>query len=211
MELGSMEKIRRTSAGGKNMNIKKLDVDELEENPWNPNEMTESIFEHLKKEYERVGILQPILVRPHNETHQIVDGEHRWRAAKQMDIDEITCVVKEMTDEEAKITTLNMNEIKGTNNPIKETEVIMDLKEENDVEELSELLVKSENELKEMEMLMDMPEELELDEEDVEVEDTSIILTFSTEEFEDLKEHFNVEEDLSLEVKNHLLDLIEEG
>jgi len=193
------------------MNIKKLDVDELEENPWNPNEMTESIFEHLKKEYNRVGILQPILVRPHNEAHQIVDGEHRWRAAKQMDIDEITCVVKEMSDEEAKITTLNMNEIKGTNNPLEEAELIMDLKEEKETEELADLLTKTEPEIEEMEMLMDMPEEIELDEEDDEVEDTTIILTFSTEEFEDLKEHFNTEEDLSLEVKNHLLDLIEEG
>ena len=87
----------------------------------------------------------------------------------------------------------------------------MDLKEEKETEELADVLTKTEPEIEEMEMLMDMPEELELDEEDVEVEDTSIILTFSTEEFEDLKEHFNVEEDLSLEVKNHLLDLIEEG
>jgi len=57
------------------MEYKKLKIDELKPNEYNPNEMTEATLNHLVAEMKRVGFLQPVLV---NKKRIIIDGEHRW-------------------------------------------------------------------------------------------------------------------------------------
>lgn len=141
------------------MKIEELDIDEIEPNPWNPNEMTEEVFQHLKEEYERVGNLQPILVRELDDNYQIIDGEHRWKAQSRIGEQTIDAVVVEdMDDHDAKMTTLNMNDIKGSDNPIKKAELLEDLEQEKSKEQLSELLDLSINELEAHELLLEMPE-----------------------------------------------------
>lgn len=52
----------------------------------NPNQPRTQIdddrIDELADSIRKVGVLQPILVRPHGEEYQIVAGERRWRAAK---------------------------------------------------------------------------------------------------------------------------------
>lgn len=199
--------------------IEKVNVEELNENPWNPNEMPEEVFDKLKQEYERVGYLQPVLVRPveedGEERYEIVDGEHRWRAARQKGIEEINVVVKEMSDEDAKATTLNMNDVKGSDNPIRLAELLKDLQEEgNTTEELDELLLMEEEEIKQHELLLDAPDEDEVAEELNELDDGEDTIDFveiqfdlKPEDAEDLEDFFDCSrEQLDSEIKNHLTE-----
>jgi ParB family transcriptional regulator, chromosome partitioning protein len=54
-------------------------------------EMTASVAEH--------GILQPIVVTPHNGGYQIVAGERRFRAAKRAGLDKIPALVRTLSDQ----------------------------------------------------------------------------------------------------------------
>lgn len=65
---------------------KSISIDEL-------NELASSI--------KAVGLLQPITVRPLGEQFQIVCGHRRFKAAQMADLDEIPCIVRELTDNEA--------------------------------------------------------------------------------------------------------------
>ena len=57
--------------------------------------------EALRRSIQARGILQTILVRPHNNGHQIVCGRRRTRAAIALGIPEIEADCREMTDLEA--------------------------------------------------------------------------------------------------------------
>lgn len=197
--------------------VQDISVENLDENPWNPNEMPEDIFDKLKDEYDRIGYLQPVLVRPvgedGEERYEIVDGEHRWRAARQKGLDTIKCVVQDMSDEDARITTMNMNDVKGSDNPIQLAELLDSLEEEGKTtEELDELLLMSEGEIEKHKMLIDAPdeedvmEELEGDEEgESTIEFEEILLELKPELVEDLQSFFDCNrQELETEIKTYL-------
>jgi ParB-like chromosome segregation protein Spo0J len=140
---------------------RKAKTDDLKPNSWNPNEMSEGTFEFLKKRIEDVGFRDPVEIR---EDGTIKDGEHRWRAARELGIKEIPVVVtedKSLDDE--KIETINANLIKGEFNPIKYGRLLQDLTQRIDLEDLKKKIV---TEGAEMETLIRMVRELpDIDEE----------------------------------------------
>lgn len=80
--------------------IKILKVDDIKPNINQPRKhfdkekikaLEESIISH--------GIIQPIIVRKLEKGYEIVAGERRWRAAKNKDLKEIPCIIKELDDE----------------------------------------------------------------------------------------------------------------
>lgn len=146
------------------MKIEKISVKKFKPNPWNSNEMPESMFKHLKEEFDRVGFLQPVLARKKENEFEIIDGEHRWRASKEMNIKEIPAIIVEMDDTTAKTTTINMNQIKGENNPLKFAELLNELENDLSKEEISEILKISENEIEANKFLLEMPDVDELEE-----------------------------------------------
>ena len=77
-----------------------VDVTRLVPNEENPNVMTEQEFNLLYDNVERMGITDPILVRPLNGqagavncTYKIVGGHHRWEVAKLIGLDEVPCTI----------------------------------------------------------------------------------------------------------------------
>lgn len=56
--------------------------------------------EELAKSIESNGLLQPILVRPHRGSYEVVFGNHRLEACKRLDWKSIPADVREMNDEE---------------------------------------------------------------------------------------------------------------
>ena len=142
------------------MEYKKLPVDELKPNNYNPNEMTDKIMSHLVAEIKRVGFLQPILV---NKKGIIIDGEHRWLAAKETKLKEVPVIEIDMDEQESKVTTVNMNSIKGELNPLKFAELLKDLKLEYNLDDLSSLFNLSMAELESYEILLDLPSDIRMD------------------------------------------------
>ena len=143
------------------MQLKEIPINQIEENPWNPNIMTENQLEHLKKEYKRVGYLQPIVVRKKGKKYEIVDGAHRFRAYKVLNLSEISAVIVEMNDENAKLTSLNLNKIKGENDPIKMAELLSELKQTMDNKVIADILQMNEKEIDAFDILLSLPEEVE--------------------------------------------------
>jgi ParB family chromosome partitioning protein len=64
-------------------------------------ELAESIRLH--------GVLQPIRVRPHGDGYEIIAGERRWRAARQVGLREIPALVVEADDDRAYVEALVEN------------------------------------------------------------------------------------------------------
>lgn len=105
-------------------------IDHIKPNAWNPNKQNEEIFQKAKESIEKFGFIDPVLVRQVGDTFEIIDGEHRWRAATALGYTEI--VVENMgivSDGEAKALTILMNNIRGEDDPIKRGELFLDLKE----------------------------------------------------------------------------------
>jgi ParB family chromosome partitioning protein len=71
-------------------------------NPNQPRTMIDDErIDELADSVRKVGVLQPILVRPHGEEYQIVAGERRWRAAKAAGLERIPVRVTSATEGEA--------------------------------------------------------------------------------------------------------------
>ncbi|MEZ4270647.1 MAG: ParB/RepB/Spo0J family partition protein [Myxococcota bacterium] len=58
-------------------------------------------LDELAQSIKANGVLQPIIVRRFNEGYEIVAGERRWRAATKAGIQEVPCLVKELSDHQA--------------------------------------------------------------------------------------------------------------
>ena len=75
-------------------------------------ELASSIREH--------GIIQPLVVKKHNNIYTIIAGERRWRAAKLLNLKEVPVIVKDMTDIQVMEVSLIENIIREDLNPIEE-------------------------------------------------------------------------------------------
>ena len=86
-------------------------IDEIRENTYNPNVMRDSVYQFLKRSIKKRGFVQPIIV---TKDGVIIDGEHRYKACKELGMPEVEVKVLNLTEEEAKSETLNFNLTKGT-------------------------------------------------------------------------------------------------
>ncbi|MFC4640223.1 ParB/RepB/Spo0J family partition protein [Deinococcus hohokamensis] len=73
------------------------------------------------------GVLQPLLVRPVEEGFEIVAGERRWRAAQLAGLPEVPVLIREITDQEARIAALTENLQRENLNVIDEVDAKLDL------------------------------------------------------------------------------------
>lgn len=115
------------TAGGKTALLGRLMVttESLIPNPSNPNVMTDAQFNMLCDNIEKVGLTDPILVRPIPESegkYRIVGGHHRWEVAKLYGIPEVPVTVitdPEFTEDEENFQMIRHNVIHGRINPEK--------------------------------------------------------------------------------------------
>lgn len=90
-------------------NIKKVKIDEVEVNDYNPKAKETKEYQNVVKSLRINGLQQPIMVRELNGKYIIVDGEQRYTAAKELGFEEIYIYnFGEISDEDAKATTIWM-------------------------------------------------------------------------------------------------------
>src|SRR5207237_6558995 len=77
-------------------------------------ELTNSIREH--------GLLQPVLVRPHKNGFEIIAGNRRMSACKQLHWPKLPCYVTSLSDKEAFEASLIENIQRQTLEPLEEAE-----------------------------------------------------------------------------------------
>jgi ParB family chromosome partitioning protein len=76
-----------------------LPLASIHPNPMQPRTVFQADrLEELAASIRANGIIQPIVVRHHNDGYQIIAGERRWRAAKLAGVTEVPVVVQDVAD-----------------------------------------------------------------------------------------------------------------
>ena len=150
------------------VNIKRVVI-----NDYNPNEMSDVMYIKEKMSIERFGFVTPIVVREVEDKLIVIDGAHRLLAMRELhsqDVEIFTTPKKDhkipkgqinvknlgvVSDSDAKIMTLTLNELHGEPDTIKKAELIKCLADEIDFADLAELLPYPEDELKNLIELAD--------------------------------------------------------
>jgi ParB/RepB/Spo0J family partition protein len=104
--------IAKQNVALKTLRVEEVPIDSINPNAWNPNRQSDHDFELLKRSMTENGFTQPVIVL--RESRTIVDGEHRWRAARDLGYELIPVVFVDMTLSQAKIATLSHNRARGS-------------------------------------------------------------------------------------------------
>ncbi|MBW4628221.1 MAG: ParB/RepB/Spo0J family partition protein [Brasilonema octagenarum HA4186-MV1] len=86
-------------------------------------------LEELKRSIQEHGILEPLIVRPlkQPDKYELVAGERRYRAAKDLGLEEVPVTIRELTDNQALQIALIENLQREDLNPVEETKGILKL------------------------------------------------------------------------------------
>lgn len=96
-------------------------IDDIYPNPDQPRTSFKAEeIEELAASIDKEGLLQPILVRKVGQKYQIIAGERRWQACKQLGLRKVSIRVKEATDDKAIELALIENIQRSDLNPIEE-------------------------------------------------------------------------------------------
>jgi ParB family transcriptional regulator, chromosome partitioning protein len=101
--------------------FEQLPIDRIDRNPRQPREaFDDEPLQELTASIEAVGVLQPIVVRPHGERYQIVMGERRVRAARAAGLERIPAIVRTTEDDQLLRDALLENVHREDLNPLEE-------------------------------------------------------------------------------------------
>lgn len=110
------------------LQIEHVQINSVSPNPWNPNKQNDRQYQAEIESIVQNGFIAPILVRKFEDGYQIVDGEHRWKALRQITEDgtqakhnvpkliadqTIPAIVLDISETAAKKLTVIMNETRG--------------------------------------------------------------------------------------------------
>jgi len=85
-------------------------------------------MQQLAQSIQEHGILEPLLVRPlTGDTYELIAGERRYRAAKEVGLTYVPVVIRAMTDRQALQIALIENLQREDLNPLEETEGMLSL------------------------------------------------------------------------------------
>lgn len=127
VEQKGLDSIVRKASALQRLEIVYVPIDSIKPNRYNPNRQDEKEFKMLQESMSEDGFTQPIVVQ--KATNEIVDGEHRWRAARAKGYETVPVVFVNMTEEQMRISTLRHNRARGAEDQELVTQVLKDLRE----------------------------------------------------------------------------------
>ncbi len=109
--------------------VEKIRLTEIVPNPFQPRKNFGSEkMEDLINSIREKGVIQPILVRPVDTGYEIIAGERRWRAAQQLELEEIPALVRKETDDVSSLEISIIENIQREElNPIEEASAYQEL------------------------------------------------------------------------------------
>lgn len=114
--------------------IRSVPIEQIRPNSFNSNEVSASEQAKIKEDILANGFFGAILVRPvpsiagePDTIFEIVDGEHRWIALKEIGVTEVPCLVVEHDETQAQINSIRLNTERGNQNPKKVGKIIQSL------------------------------------------------------------------------------------
>lgn len=133
--------------------VELVDITSIKPNKYNPNRQSDHDFELLERSILEDGFTQPILVN--RDSREIVDGEHRWRKAKELGFGEVPVAWTDMTPEQMRVATLRHNRARGSEDLGMTAELLRDLEKLGALGQAQESLMLSDVEIQRM--IQDVP------------------------------------------------------
>lgn len=120
-------------------------------------------IDELADSIRKVGVLQPIIVRPHSDGYQIIAGERRWRAARAAGLEKVPVRVRPTTEGESLELALIENLQRQDLNAMEEARGYKRLLSEYQMTqaELADKVSKSRSAVANTLRLLDLPEEVQ--------------------------------------------------
>lgn len=143
--------------------IRYIKIEDINANSSQPRKsFDESAIDDLAESIKRHGLIQPIIVRPVNDTFEIVAGERRWRAAKKAELKTLPCIVRELSDRENMLLAIIENTQREDLNPVEEALAFEAMIEQYELtqEEVSKSVGKSRPYITNALRLLKLPEEV---------------------------------------------------
>ncbi|MDT8760751.1 ParB/RepB/Spo0J family partition protein [Sphingomonas psychrotolerans] len=150
-----------SSERGGGSGVRMLPVSAMAPHPGQPRRhFDEAALDDLAQSISARGLIQPIVVRPHGHSYQIVAGERRWRAAQRARLHEVPVLVRELSDAETMEIALVENIQREDLNAIEEAEAYSRLIGEfgHTQEALARLVHKSRSHVANLLRLLDLPQ-----------------------------------------------------
>lgn len=144
--------------------ITELPLELISPNPDQPRtDMDEETLAELADSIKKVGLLQPIIVRPMGEGYQIIAGERRWRACRQVELERVAVRVLNTNETESLEIALIENLQREDLNAIEEARGYKRLLSEFQMTqaELADKVSKSRSTITNALRLLDLPEEVQ--------------------------------------------------
>ena len=105
-------------------------INDLIPNPYQPRKIFEPAkLKELINSIRESGVIQPLIVRKAGEKYEIVAGERRWRAAKEVGLDFVPAVVRKYDDATMMEVALIENMQRSDLNPMEEAEGLRNMME----------------------------------------------------------------------------------
>jgi len=122
----------------------------------------QDLMEELIESIKQNGILEPLQIAKVDGQYILIDGLHRLYAAKQLNIDKVPCIVKEMSWDRVFIENIIMNRQRGKSNPAEEAKLIKKLIEEYgySIRKAAETLGMSPTKANKLYKIANMPDEV---------------------------------------------------
>jgi ParB family chromosome partitioning protein len=103
--------------------VQQISLAEIVPSPLQPRrEFAREALAELVDSIRQRGIIQPLIVRPVNRQFELIAGERRWRAAKEVGLSEAPAIVRQATDLEVLELSLIENLQRADLNPIEEAQ-----------------------------------------------------------------------------------------
>lgn len=108
-----------------------IEIEKIEEPPWNPNEQSPEVFNALVSNIKELGFKEPMLVAPRKDKEGCfwsISGSHRLKAGRVAGLTKLPCIIEKNLDEDMqKFQNMRFNVIKGRLDPLKFTKLFDDL------------------------------------------------------------------------------------
>jgi len=147
-----------------NNGITLINIDLLVPSPFQPRRVfNDASLSDLVQSIREKGVLQPLLVRKkENGLYEIIAGERRLRASRQVGLTQLPVIVKDFSDKDAMEVALIENLQREDLNPLEEAEAYKRLLDEYHYtqDELSKIVGKSRSHVANMMRLLELPDKI---------------------------------------------------
>ena len=159
--LGDAPRQQAGEAADKRGGVREIDVARIRPNPSQPRvQFGEESIAELAESIAQRGVLQPILLRPHEDGFEIVAGERRWRAAQKARLHTIPAIVRDIDEASMAELALIENIQREDLNAIEEADGYRQLIERHGhtQEDVAKIVHKSRSHVANLLRLLDLPE-----------------------------------------------------